>query len=157
MSRVYVIGDTHFGHRNICKYRKFENPDEHNTFIIDQWNKVVRKRDVVYVLGDAAFTEEAIDLFSKMNGQKHLVRGNHDTMPTTSYLRVFREVYGLVKKKGVWLSHAPIHEQELRGRINVHGHVHSATIPDLRYVNVCCENVNYTPVDLADIIKEYGK
>jgi len=98
------------------------------------------------VLGDAAFSEEAIDWVGSLKGTKYLIRGNHDDMPTTSYLRVFKEVYGLFKYKGLWLSHAPIHPDELRGKPNCHGHVHYKSIQldgadDGRYLNCCVENL----------------
>lgn len=40
------------------------------------------------------------------------------------------KVYSLVKYKGFWLSHAPIHPEELRGCKNIHGHCHDAVISD---------------------------
>ena len=96
MSKVYVISDLHFGHRNICKYRtQFTNPKEHDEFICDMWQQTVQKRDVVYVLGDACFTEEGVDLVSKLKGQKLLVAGNHDDLPVSSYLRAFYNVRGI--------------------------------------------------------------
>jgi calcineurin-like phosphoesterase family protein len=79
--------------------------------------------------------------FSELPGKKILIRGNHDTLPTLAYLHYFDEVYGLLKYKEFWLSHAPIHPDELRNKINLHGHVHYATIPDKRYFNCCPENL----------------
>jgi calcineurin-like phosphoesterase family protein len=60
-------------------------------------------------------------------------------------------VQSLVKYKGFWLTHAPIHPDELRGKMNVHGHVHTKTLADNRYFNVSCENVGYKPVCFDDI------
>jgi calcineurin-like phosphoesterase family protein len=71
--------------------------------------------------------------------KKVLVLGNHDILTTQEYLSVFDEVQGLVKKYGMWISHAPVHPNELRGKYNVHGHVHYASIEDDRYFNVCPE------------------
>jgi calcineurin-like phosphoesterase family protein len=92
--------------------------------IMDQWDKTITKRDIVYVMGDAAFTQGGLDDIGRLAGRKILVRGNHDLLPTESYLEVFEEVYGLLAYKGLWLSHAPIHPDELYGRTNVHGHCH---------------------------------
>lgn len=64
----------------------------------------------------------------------------------------FNKVCGFEKYKKSWLSHAPIHPAELRGKINIHGHVHDATItdenglPDLRYFNVSLENTGGRPI-----------
>jgi calcineurin-like phosphoesterase family protein len=54
-------------------------------YLIDQWNAVVGKDDHVYVLGDFALTwgivEDAVKIdkiLAALNGQKHLIVGNHD-------------------------------------------------------------------------------
>jgi calcineurin-like phosphoesterase family protein len=151
MSKVYVISDLHFGHRNICKYRPFDTPDEHDAFIMEKWDGVVTKNDIVYVLGDAAFTIEGLHKIMSLKGRKFLVRGNHDSLTTAEYLMAFDEVYGLKKYKHTWLSHAPIHPDELRGVPNIHGHTHQHVIDDPRYVNVCVEQTDYTPVDFAQL------
>ena len=61
---------------------------------------------------------------------------------------------GLFKKYGFWLSHCPVHPNELRHKKNIHGHVHNKTVDDDRYINVCCDVVNYTPVELDKIRDE---
>lgn len=124
MSHVFFIGDLHFGHENIHKFRPFVNEYDHRHHLIETWNGTVKKRDIVYVLGDAAFTSEGLDSIGELSGRKVLVRGNHDLLPTEAYLEHFEQVWGLYKYKGLWLSHAPIHPQELYGRSNVHGHCH---------------------------------
>ena len=153
MSNIRVIADPHLGHRNICKYRPFDTMEEHEQHIVDEWNSVVHKRDVVYVLGDAVFDSKSLYRIGQMKGRKILVRGNHDSLKAHEYLSVFEDVIGIIKKSGVWLSHAPIHPQELRGHFNIHGHVHNDTIPDDRYFNACIENIGYAPVLFQDIIK----
>jgi calcineurin-like phosphoesterase family protein len=58
----------------------------------------------------------------------------------------------MIKYKGFILSHCPIHESEMeRYYKNIHGHVHEETIKDDRYINVCCEAINYTPVCFSTI------
>ena len=61
------------------------------------------------------------------------------------------EVYGFVKYKEFWLSHCPIHPNELRGKVNIHGHVHNKTIIDCNYFNTSCENVDFKPISLENI------
>lgn len=152
---VWFCSDLHFGHKNIQKYRHGIESEEDNRFqIIRDWQRLVTKRDDVYVLGDAAFTMETVSVFADLPGRKHLVRGNHDLLDTSVYLKYFKQVYGLLKYKEFWLSHAPIHPDELRGKINLHGHVHYESIRkpfnptydvkqelDPRYFNCCIENV----------------
>lgn len=142
MANVWFCSDLHFGHKNIDKFRKgFRSEQEHREYIKYHWEKAVTKRDTVFVLGDAAFTEESVVDFKGLKGRKFLIRGNHDLLKTSTYLEYFEEVYGLLKYKEFWLSHAPIHPNELRNKINLHGHVHYATVPDNRYVNICVENL----------------
>lgn len=48
--------------------------------IISQWNKQVKSKDTVYIIGDVTFGkwEETQELLKKLNGKKVLIRGNHD-------------------------------------------------------------------------------
>lgn len=167
MSKVFFIGDLHFDHKSILtfagQYRGGSNLKEHNEWIVDRWNSTVEKRDRAYILGDVSFSKIGLEYLKKMRGQKFLVRGNHDQLSTQTYLEYFQQVYGLRKFEGYWLSHAPIHPDELRGRRNIHGHVHFNTIkdpytltPDHRYVNVSVENLGGVPISLEQIIDTYG-
>lgn len=153
MSNVFLISDLHIGHESIPKFAgrmrgNITTVDEHDQWIIQQWNSVVTKRDLVWVLGDAVFDKKKLPLIKKLKGIKHLVLGNHDEFSLESYLPYFNKVSGFTKYKGMWLSHAPIHEQSLRGRLNIHGHVHHKTLPDERYLNVSVEAVNGVPMPL---------
>jgi calcineurin-like phosphoesterase family protein len=156
----------HIGHAGIGNFRKEVSSEEGNrAYIKHWWDKLVTKRDIVWVLGDAAFSEEAIDWIAALNGEKRLVRGNHDQCPTTSYLRAFSEVYGLVRYKGMWLSHAPIHPDELRGKFQCHGHTHYYNMQlggkdDPRYLNCCVENFSRhlgRPLATLDEVRNYFK
>lgn len=142
MSNIWFCSDLHFGHNNIQKFRKHVTSEEDNRQrILDDWNNLVTKRDTVYVLGDACFTMDTIDSFADLKGEKYLIRGNHDKLNTSVYLKHFKEVYGLLKYKEFWLSHAPIHPNELRDKVNLHGHVHYETVKDSNYFNCCVENI----------------
>jgi len=142
MANVLFCSDLHFGHKNIHTFRPGMDSEEDNRWrICEDWRKRVSKRDIVYVLGDACFTMDTIFEFGDLPGKKILIRGNHDLLDTQVYLKYFDGVYGLLKYKEFWLSHAPIHPVELRNKVNLHGHVHYATIPDKRYLNCCPENL----------------
>lgn len=142
MSNIWFGSDFHLGHKNIQKFRtEVSSQKENEERIYHEVNSLVGKRDTLYLLGDICFTMEAMQLISSCPGTKYLVRGNHDQLNTSVYLKVFKEVYGLLKYKEFWLSHAPIHPNELRGRINLHGHVHYHSISDKEYFNCCPENL----------------
>jgi calcineurin-like phosphoesterase family protein len=97
---------------------------------------------------------EGIATINSLHGSKTLIRGNHDNLDTTAYLKCFDQVEGMVKYKFFWLTHSPMHPVELRGKVNIHGHVHFATINDIRYENVCCENISYTPISYDELINK---
>ena len=144
MSNVWFCSDLHFGHKNIGGFRAphhIQSEEENRWRITEDWRRLVRKNDVVYVLGDACFTMETIFEFEHLPGIKTLILGNHDNLATQEYLKHFKSVEGIVKYKEFWLTHAPIHPAELRGKVNLHGHVHYATIDDKRYFNCCPENL----------------
>lgn len=175
--KVYFTSDLHIGHRNILKFtsewRQGSTVEEHDEWIVDSWNSVVHKKDNVWILGDLLFggpgTKDVpgqgwdqLKIVKKLNGQKNLILGNHDQMPISAYVDHFNQIKGFMNYKNFWASHAPVHPAELRGRKNIHGHVHHNTIelddePDPRYINVCVEaNIvrNGTILTEFDWIKE---
>lgn len=157
MTQAFFIGDLHLGHNNICKHRpQFESVADMRNTLYNNWHKVVTKRDTVYVMGDAAFTLEALQDLSAWVGEKVLILGNHDSdkLKMVDIHKHYKEVRSLYKYHEFWLSHCPVHPDELRGKINIHGHVHDKTIPDSRYINVSCENIGYTPISLHQIREE---
>lgn len=80
MSRIYYTSDVHFGHKRVSEIRGFETTEKHDQHIIDEWNRVVKKNDIVYVLGDIAVGAHkyALDILKDLPGRKHLISGNHD-------------------------------------------------------------------------------
>lgn len=166
MSRKWIISDLHFGHKNILKFsgplRGGTTSEEHDEWLIAQINSTVKKGDLLYICGDVAFDEESLAKLKKVKGQKILVRGNHDILTPNKYLEYFSQIHGLISFKGTfWISHAPIHPQELRDRYNIHGHVHQNSIldeqgqVDPRYINVCVEMSYGIPQSLDDLLEKH--
>ena len=166
MVKIYVISGTHFGHENSLKWldekcnklRPFNNIDELNNTIINNWNDTVNPEDHVYHLGDVVINKKYLELVKQLTGHKRLVRGNHDIESTNKLMEVgFKEIYGVrvFPSLKCILSHFPIHSECLRENwINVHGHTHSSNLSDRRYINVSVEQINYTPVLLEDILQQ---
>ena len=78
MSRVFVTSDTHYWHHNVLKFepeaRPFSSVEEMNEVLVDRWNAVVTKRDLVWHLGDVCFGRiENLEILNRLNGQKKLV------------------------------------------------------------------------------------
>jgi len=160
VANVFFVGDLHAGHRNVHKFRtQFSSEEEHFQAMKDNYHKVVGKRDKVFFMGDTAFTLERLQDVSTWAGErKVLICGNHDLdgldMKTVS--QYYDEVYSLYRYREFWLSHCPIHPDELRGRRNIHGHTHNYLIEDDRYFNTSLENTGFFPVDLNYIRKVFG-
>ena len=170
MSKVFFISDLHLGHRAILKYRpQFSSIEEHDNIIFDNIMNLANKRNSLWVLGDVIFERGVDDKYYNMlktisDGFESLnvVVGNHcgDSVYRQRLLfdlwkdGVYSKVYSLVAYKKTWLSHCPIHPDEMRGKeFNVHGHLHDHVIDDPRYFSVCCEQVDYTPINFQ-VIKE---
>jgi calcineurin-like phosphoesterase family protein len=157
MSCTRFISDLHLGHDKIHVFSGefrggVKSLEEHDAWIVEQWNSVVSKHDLVMVQGDVCFDKSKMHLLKKMRGSKHLIIGNHDKFSLKTYLEYFDKVHGFMKYKGqAWLSHAPVHVQSLRGKFNIHGHVHQASVDDLRYINVSVEAVGGRPISWDDL------
>lgn len=168
MSTVYFIGDLHLGHRNVAKYRHgFESSIEHDEYMKEQIRKCYGKRNILWLLGDTifhiaheAFMNELCENFQHV----HNVLGNHCTespMREGIQRRLYStynnyHIHGIVSKYGFWLSHAPIHPDELRDKAgNIHGHVHYQTLDDRRYLNTSAESINYTPLTLEQVRERF--
>lgn len=172
MSNVYFISDLHLFHKNVIKFRsEFSSNSEHDSYIINRIYESLGKKDTLYILGDAFLvnnTDEIelakkvlIYLDSKVSSIKFVI-GNHCTdnefrLEFSKWLSSNFEVHSLLKYKKFWLSHAPIHPAELRGNVNIHGHVHTGTIDDSRYFNVSCENIDYKPISLNEVKERLQK
>ena len=99
-------------------------------------------------------------LVGRMNGDKVLIKGNHDTLELNDYIHYFRDIRGFHQLDGMCLTHVPIHPDSLsRRKINVHGHLHANRVMtafgarvDERYQNVSMEQLNdYTPISLEEL------
>lgn len=165
MHHNFFISDTHFGHKNIITFkdkegnlvRLFSSIEEHDELMVQNWNKVVRPVDRVYHMGDCVINRRCLPILSRLNGRKKLIMGNHDIFHTKEYLKYFDEViaYRIYPNLGIIFSHVPIHPHQLneRFKFNCHGHLHQNKIDDKRYINLCVEHINYTPIELEEIIK----
>lgn len=157
MAEVYFAGDGHLGHRRICKYRpEFDTNEEHDIAVLKAFDHVT-KRDKSFFTGDWVFEKYALDIISQIRGDKHLVLGNHDRLELMpDMLKVFNTISGDFKYKEFWVTHIPIHSDEMRGRFNIYAHTHNHTIKDWRYFCTSMEQINFRAVSLQEIRKEFA-
>ena len=167
--KILVVSDPHFNHSNIISYsnRPFNSVPEMDEAIIRNWNSVVGEDDMVFCLGDFCFgTKDNIPYYTqRLNGRKILIKGNHDRSKNLYIEAGFKEVMSEFvlqpgqagNKKIIVLSHKPrmgIPEDV----VNIHGHIHEQQLDPMffqvqNYFNVSVENIDYTPIDLQEIIK----
>lgn len=157
---IFFTSDTHFGdHRtlNIHK-RPFASVAEMDAALIDGWNEVVELEDEVWHLGD--FARKAADvpaLLERLNGIKHLVRGNNDP-PATGEAAGWASVqdYSELELDGrlLVLCHYPFRSWngQHRKSVNLHGHSHGKLKPMPRQYDVGVDARGWRPVTLAQLL-----
>lgn len=163
MRDIFVVSDTHFGHENILGFltetgenvRSFDDVQQMNELMVENWNKVVGDSDIVYHLGDVYFGK-GHSVLSRLKGRKRLVVGNHDNPKSEHILNNFQKVmlWRIFPEFNCLLSHVPVHDSSLHKIMyNLHGHVHLNSLHDERYINCCVEVNDYRPRSIEDIIK----
>ncbi len=180
MPAVFLVSDTHFGHAGVCRFlrddgsklRPWDDPNEMDEEMVKRWNETVRPNDKVYHLGDVVINRKALATLSRLNGDKVLIKGNHDIFRLEEYTPYFRDIRGYHVMNGMILSHIPMHEESLaRFGTNIHGHLHYNRVKkmrgydvktmtalysdeiDPRYHCVCVEHTDYRPILFEDVIK----
>ena len=180
MPSVFLVSDTHFGHAGVCRFtesdgvikvRPWDNPDDMDEAMIEKWNSRVKPTDKVYHLGDVVINRKALKTLHRLNGDKVLIRGNHDIFRDDEYREYFRELRAYHVMNGMILSHIPIHEASLgRFGVNIHGHLHSGRVKkacgfdiktgailygndiDVRYHCVCVEQTDFAPILFEEVM-----
>ena len=175
MPAIFLVSDTHFGHAGVCsftradgvtKLRPWTDPDEMDEFMVEAWNDRVRPNDKIYHLGDVVINRKALPILDRLNGDKVLIRGNHDIFKDEDYTKYFRSLRGYHVMNGLILSHIPIHSESLgRFGCNIHGHLHANRVMrplatsgvidavDVRYHNVCVEMTDFALILFEDVVK----
>lgn len=115
--KIWFTSDLHFGHQNIIKFcnRPWETVEEMDKALIENWNSVVGKNDIVFDLGDFAFAPNWRwkEIISQLNGKHYLILGNHDVTrwPGDKVMELFDGVYDQLTLKidgrYVYLNHYP--------------------------------------------------
>lgn len=138
MSQVRFIGCLHLGHEWMARHRGFQDSLHHDEYLVNQWNKIVNKKDITYILGDITMEKsEHYYLLDQLNGRKIVVLGNHD-LPKHSkeLLNYVESVAGMIDYKGCVLTHCPIHPAEISFcRLNIHAHIHENKLEEVEYLS----------------------
>jgi calcineurin-like phosphoesterase family protein len=159
MNRVFVIADTHFGHKKAIEfeytYRPFLTIEAHDAEIVQRWNATVHKNDTVWHLGDVSLGVDGYTALRHLNGIKRLVLGNHDGKVSQKQTAYFNSIYGVGEYKNCVLTHIPVHPCQFgRYKLNIHGHLHSRMLDDNRYRCVSAEHINLTPILMTEVMND---
>lgn len=172
MSNVFLVSDTHWGHRKMYEQpflggdgtplRPWTTAEEADEFMVQRWNAVVRPTDKVYHLGDVAIPRSGVSTMERLSGDKVLIAGNHDSVWMPLLQKHFRAIRSSWVLDNFVLTHVPIHPGSLRKHQgNIHGHLHGGRVLledgsiDKRYFCVCMEHIDYTPIAFEDVIKRF--
>jgi len=181
MPAVFLYSDPHFGHQGVCRFmrndgvtklRPWDNAEEMDEELIKRYNEKVRPKDKCYFLGDVVINRKALPTLARLNGDKVLIRGNHDIFRDEDYREYFRELRAYHVMNGMILSHIPVHEASLgRFGTNIHGHLHANRVMKARGVNAktgeilysdeidprywcaCVEQTDFAPILFEDAMK----
>ena len=153
--KKWFVSDLHFFHNNILKFTKrpYEDVISMHEGIVEEWNKVVAREDVVYHLGDLSFKNKGdqlplYDILNQLNGSLVCLKGNHHHSNLWSAHRkaqengVLRKGIKFVdspymetkwKKRKLILSHYPIvcWNGQHHNTLHIHGHTHNNLDVDL--------------------------
>ena len=176
MPSVFLISDTHFGHAGVCRFmcddgvtkiRPWTDPEEMDEELVKRWNETVGKNDKVYHLGDVVINRRCLRILNRLNGDKVLIKGNHDIFKLGDYTPYFRDIRGYHVMNNMILSHVPVHPESMyRFRANIHGHLHQRRVMltanfthaqkeiiDPRYFNVSVEQIDFKPILFEEVCK----
>jgi len=162
MTNIYFTSDTHFGHKILIdknlRARRFSSIEEHDELIIENWNKTVKRGDMVYHLGDFAWHDVA-KYRKRLNGQIHLIKGNHDRLksPEKAMFESISDIRSINVLDGqkVYLCHYAMRvwNQSHHGSWHLYGHSHGSLLDDpaSRSFDIGVDCWDFAPVSVEQV------
>ena len=155
MSKVFMTGCSHYNHFNIIKLcnRPFNSVEEMDEQLIENHNKVVGKKDVVYHHGDFAYKGRADSsvITKRLNGRIIMLQGNHDPVLWGQHIVELK-----INKQLIVMCHYPIESWNgyYRGAIHTHCHTHKPELVSApQRFNVGVDACSYAPISLEEIME----
>lgn len=167
MKNIYLISDTHFGQKFAVKFshRPFQNLIEMDKALMTNWNENVGKDDIVIILGDFFAGSKFFSnfLLKNLNGEKILVKGNHDfrfrykKLLDTRRIKIYKKMEFSLLDHNFILTHKPMKNMPDEA-FNIHGHHHRKLLPSRleqsKYFNVAVDHINYKPISIREVIED---
>lgn len=166
LSRIWFTADYHHGHPPIIRHaNRPVSPEDHDEWLINEvHNKYIGKKDRVYMLGDIsmAIRKEAEKFLGRLNGQKSLVKGNHDKNIHNSphFIKIDSMMDFEYKQFGlnlhIVLCHYPMMSwnKSYHGSWSLYGHVHGRLKHPYLGLDVGIDSddiAQYRPLNLLEI------
>ncbi|MFR4986484.1 MAG: metallophosphoesterase [Lachnospirales bacterium] len=119
---------------------------------LENWNNKVTDKDAIYILGDFTLKkaeEYILNILNQLNGEKYLIKGNHDywvkKKSLSSKFEWIKDYYELkYNKEKFVLCHYPLVEWNGSRNENSSYHLYGHTN-------------NYSPISIDDIVKFFVK
>ena len=166
---IYFTADFHFGHTKIIEYcnRPFTSAKEMDRVLINNYNSIVTDKDIVFIVGDLTMAGNSHkdyirNLLSDLNGQKHLILGNHDQLKPFDYIELgITTVHtALLMPNQLALVHDPAVAEVDKTKTWLCGHIHTLFKMHNYIINVGVDVWNYHPVSIEvieSLIKDRDK
>ena len=158
---TYFTSDTHFGHEALIRhcFRDFSNIQVMDADMIRQWNARVGRNDTVWHLGDFTLLDAdyADFILRQLNGNIHLIWGNHDRNSVRRLDRWVSSDYAReISLDGyrITLCHYAMRvwNQCGRGALMLHGHSHGNLPANSQSLDVGVDAWGFQPVTLQEIL-----
>lgn len=179
-NKLWLISDTHFGHKNIVKFQ--ERPETHEVLMLSHWIDCVAEDDQILHLGDVFMGSKGnaprwAKVLARMPGEKFVMLGNHDPRGDDKIWGIagFEIVSPFIHDR-VAFTHEPIGTKWSPGGfhlddwdVNIHGHVHKGVfgskdpkydgvpLEGKGYINLCVEDTELAPVRLGNLLPRIEK
>lgn len=162
---IWFSSDYHIGHKNIIEHAKrpFDNIEEMAETIVARHNEVVKKGDIIYLVGDTFWQrtvgfEQAGKFLRRLNGTRWLMEGNHDDELVYQLVPHAKQMHE-VKWDGhkIVACHYPMLSWpgSFHGSTTVHGHTHQKhqlTLPPKKIIHIGVDSWDFRPVSAEQIV-----
>jgi len=170
MEKIWFTADLHHGHPKIVDIcGRPVSKEEHDEWLIKEvFNKYVKPKHEVYIIGDTSMAKrvDAQKFVARLNGNKHLITGNHDK--SVDHLGNWTEItqikdfvfsrFGL--NIHIVLCHYPLASwnRKIHGAWHLYGHCHGRFQNTGLSYDVGIDNKQYPafwlrPINLYEVIQ----
>lgn len=169
MQKVWLTSDSHYFHKLLVSERGFSSVEEMNGVLVENWNALVEKNDIVYHLGDLSLAshKQTIPLVSSLNGRIRWIRGNHDSRKESKKvvegcknIEWFKDTEGEEfdvngEKIYIWMSHFAhrVWNKRHYGSLHAYGHSHGSLGYKKNSLDVGVDSWGFKPISLEFFVE----